>query len=168
MTEKELFEKALAIVLEFEGYKTEDTGGRTVYGISENAHPEAVEKMWNMPAEQAREEAKKIYYEEYWKKVILEESILAFTGGPACAICLFDTAVNLGVKRANGFYENAYAEYGINYKSIMDSILLGRIEHYVTLAQKGKYSPYLKGWLNRVIKLRRKLWFINQEQRSQQ
>jgi lysozyme family protein len=99
-TGKELFEKALEIVLEFEGYKTEDTGGRTVYGISGNAHPEAVEKMWNMPAEQAREEAKGIYYEEYWKKLIKEDGIITFRGGPACALCLFDTAVNLGVEKA--------------------------------------------------------------------
>jgi len=67
--EKELFELAVSFTLKWEGYKTTDTGGRTVYGISENAHPGMVKKMWKMPAAKALEIAKQIYFKEYWEKL---------------------------------------------------------------------------------------------------
>ncbi len=160
--EQELFEKALAIVLEFEGYKTEDTGGRTIYGISENAHPEAVEKMWNLPEAEALEIAKGIYSLDYWEKLFNERNYgpTIFEGGPDCAICLFDTAVNLGVKKAieiwHEIWQNVRKEHNIDF-NLMEFILWARIEHYVNLAKKEKYKPYLRGWLNRVIQLRKKV-----------
>jgi lysozyme family protein len=159
MTEKELFEKALAIVLEFEGYKTEDTGGRTVFGISENAHPEEVEKMWNMPEDQALEIAKGIYSLEYWEKLFDERNraLTFFEGGPECAVCLFDTAVNLGVAKAIEIWQNGRRECNIDFKKLREFILWARVEHYVNLARKIKYKPYLRGWLNRVIQLRKKV-----------
>jgi lysozyme family protein len=159
MKEKELFEKALAIVLEFEGYKTEDTGGRTVYGISENAHPEAVEKMWNMPEAEALEIAKLIYSLEYWEK-LFEDCPFNLTvppGGPAFALCFFDTGVNLGVERARDMLNEAIAEGVDNKVAAKEYILWARVEHYVNLAKNKKYSPYLRGWLNRVIQLRKKV-----------
>jgi lysozyme family protein len=159
MKEKELFEKALAIVLEFEGYKTEDTGGRTVYGISENDHPEAVEKMWNLPEAEALEIAKWIYSLEYWEK-LFEDCPFNLTvppGGPAFAICLFDTGVNLGVKHALKLLDEVFAEGVIGLDVAKEFILWARVEHYVNLAKNEKYKPYLRGWLNRVIQLRKKV-----------
>lgn len=160
--EKELFEKALGIVLEFEGYKTEDTGGRTVYGISENAHPEAIEKMWKLPEAEAREIAKGIYYEEYWEKLFMVlkgevlDALYETPEGQALAITLFDTAVNMGFGRAQSMLSEAINN-GENLTEAKESILWERVEFYTNLAKSKKYSPYLRGWLNRVIQLRKKV-----------
>jgi lysozyme family protein len=159
MKEKELFEKALAIVLEFEGYKTEDTGGRTVYGISENAHPEAVEKMWNLSKAEALEIAKRIYSLEYWEKLFGDcpFNLSEQPEGPAFAICLFDTGVNLGLKHALKLLDEVFAEGMVGLDAAKEYILWARVEHYVNLAKNEKYRPYLRGWLNRVIQLRKKV-----------
>jgi lysozyme family protein len=56
---------------------------------------------------------------------------------------MFDTAVNMGVKRANIlFQENEdWREY-----------LLSRIARYINISAQTK-NKYLKGWINRVLDL---------------
>ena len=133
---KENFEKALAFVLKWEGGETYDTGGHTKFGISKNAHPDI--DIENLTIEQAKE----IYKRDYWDKMQLDNA------DNIADIIIFDSAVNCGVNRTIGF---------LSESEDWKDILLQRIAHYTTLAQKPKYRVYFVGWMNRVMDLYREV-----------
>lgn len=85
------FSAALAEVLKHEGgYVNDkrDPGGETKYGISKRSYPHLD------IASLTVDEAGEIYRADYWNKVRGDEL------PPALALCVFDTAVNMGVHRA--------------------------------------------------------------------
>ena len=98
------FEAAVDLVLALEGgwvNNEKDPGGETNFGISKRAHPNV--DIRNL----TREGAKAIYHAHYWMPVgadLLE---------PPLALCVFDLAVNSGVKRATDFLKltNDYVLY---------------------------------------------------------
>jgi lysozyme family protein len=126
------FDRSLAFVLKWEGGDTVDTGGETKYGISKKAYPNL--DIPNLTLEQA----KLIYRRDYW-----DEAQCNSIGWPWDVI-LFDTCVNCGVQQALNWFNNSE-----NWQDF----LLRRVLHYVTLAKKVKYQPYLRGWLNRTMDL---------------
>ena len=88
----EPFRYAISAVLYNEGGVSEDSrdpGGRTAYGISEKAHPEA----W-ADGPPSLEEALKIYHDDYWLRIWGGELPLW------CAVAVLDFAVNSGPGRA--------------------------------------------------------------------
>lgn len=95
------FNEFVQRVFEREGYKSAhvaDTGGLTIWGITERDHPEAVAMMSRMGREESQDVAAAIYRREYWDRV--QGDTLEQIGGPDLADMVADTAVNAGVKTA--------------------------------------------------------------------
>ncbi len=138
-------EKALAFSLKWEGKYVndpDDPGGETNYGISKRAHPN--EDIKNLTLERVT----KIYEEEYWNP--------AGCGGLELplAVCVFDSAVNHGVDRALEWLEETHDP--LVYTAV-------RRNFYYMLAKNPKRKKYLKGWLNRVIDLRKYVEILQKE-----
>ena len=134
------FDASMPFVLRWEGGSKctkdpQDPGGTTKYGISQRHHPEVdVENL-------TEEQAKKIYFEEYWVKAECEK-----LPWPDCLVHL-DTAVNLGVARATSL---RLLSHNWNH------YLFLRLEYYsAKVRDKGYKVKYLRGWMNRVIDLYR-------------
>lgn len=84
------FIKSVDIVLQKEGgyvNDSKDPGGETKYGISKRSYPDVDIKNLTL------EKAKQIYYNDYWLEVKADK--LPYQ----VALCVFDSAVNLGVDR---------------------------------------------------------------------
>ena len=91
-----MFERAFDIVLGHEGgYVNDprDPGGETKYGISKRAYPKENIK------ELTIDRAKEIYKRDYW------DACKCSAFDAPVAICLFDAAVNHGVKQASKFLQ---------------------------------------------------------------
>lgn len=126
------FDKALKFILKWEGgYSNDprDPGGETKFGISKRSYPELdISKL-------TLKQAKEIYYKNYWLKAGCNELPFPFN------IVVFDTAVNMGMRRAIEFL-NAYNDWR--------DYLLKRIAFY----SKCKNAKiYIRGWVNRVVDL---------------
>ena len=129
---KKDFEKALKFVLKWEGgYSNDprDPGGETKFGISKRSYPKL--DISKLTIEQAR----KIYYENYWLKAGCDDLPFPFN------IVVFDTAVNMGRRRAIELL-NTYNDWR--------DYLLKRLYTY----SKFKLAKlYFRGWANRVLDL---------------
>jgi len=129
---KDDFEKALKFVLKWEGgYSNDpnDPGGETKFGICKRSYPELnISKL-------TLEQAKEIYYKNYWLKSGCDELPYPFN------IIVFDTAVNMGRRRAIEFL-NAYNDWR--------DYLLKRLYIYSKFKQA---KLYFRGWANRTLDL---------------
>lgn len=131
------FEKAFAFVLEHEkGYvnNPKDPGGETKYGICKKYHPNLDIK--NLTVEQAKE----IYYNEYWPSHHLNSTIWAkLSYGEK--LMIFDCWVNQGQSFAMSIM--AYSLMGM---------ALSRINRYFDLTeQNSNLVENFHGWCRRVF-----------------
>lgn len=112
-----------------------DPGGETKWGISKRAHSDVDIK--NL----TRLEATAIYHEEYWLPSGCDSHPWPWD------LIMFDTAVNLGGKRA-----------GILYQENPDwkDYLMARINYYLSITHK-THDKYIKGWVKRVMDLNREI-----------
>ena len=126
------FKEALQFTLKWEGgYSNDpnDPGGETNFGISKRSYPELdISKLTIKQAED-------IYYQNYWLKAGCEK--LPFP----LSICVFDTAVNMGRKRAKEFLDNCLG---------WEDYLLLRLYTYSKFKQA---KLYFRGWANRTLDL---------------
>lgn len=132
MTSDEIFEFALAVVLESEGgyvWDKNDPGGETNWGISKRSYPHL-----NI-ADLTLDEAKAIYKADYWNAI--SGDILP----AALAVVSLDIAVNHGPGRLHEWLGEAPH----------DAVSLSerRLEHYISLST---WSTYSKGWSRRVFR----------------
>ena len=150
------FNIAIDKVLRHEGKYTVDDGGKTKYGISQKWYPEVDVKNLTLDG------AKKIYLENYWKK-ILGSSIK----NQKVANEILDIVVNMGVKGGVKLVQQVVGSYvdGIfgphtleavnsidDEELFMCKLKMARIREYVDLCNKeSMYREYLRGWLNRVL-----------------
>lgn len=173
------FEILIKKIFENEGVYSNDPndpGGESFLGISRNYHPNW--KGWNLVDEfktkfdvldislsfvplDILEEAKKFYFEYYWKKLYLDRV-------PENSIFLiFDTGVNMSIKKAIILLQRTINVYP---DGIIGPITLGalkqfdknvfyykykieRISEYINLCKKHpKFKKYLLGWINRTLK----------------
>lgn len=156
----ELFDRCIEVILRNEGNFQDDPDDPgnyadgvlkgTKYGISARAFPELDIKHLTI------DEAKEIYYDNYWLPLKLEglEDVNA-------ALQIFDMGVNAGLKRAvkiaqkcSGAYEDGImgvaTTIAINAtENFVDKYQVARIKFYNSLPGAGKY---LKGWTKRVLK----------------
>ena len=127
------FESALEFTLRWEGgYSNDpsDPGGETKYGISKRYHPNVDVK--NLTIDEAQE----IYRMEYWNPSgcdSLPEPL---------DLIVFDTAVNMGIKRARSF---------LSETSDWRDYLFLRLSYY--LGRRKQYPQFIFGWLNRLLDL---------------
>ena len=156
-----MFDTAIAHVLAWEGGYNDDPddpGGETNYGISKRSYPDVDIKLLTL------DDAKTIYKRDYWVPAGCEQ----ITDTPLAQFH-FDTAVNLGVRRANRMLQIAVGVprvdgiYGPTTAACVDVAVfqgcdvigvyaLDRIHHYTHLALSDpKRSEYLLGWLRRTL-----------------
>ena len=102
-TDSILFKKALQFVLKWEGgyvNNPHDKGGATNKGITQSTYNYWL-KSQNLEPQDVRhiteKEVEEIYYKNYWLKAKCDKM------SPKFAILVFDTAVNMGLARANQF-----------------------------------------------------------------
>ena len=142
------FTRALTFTLKWEGgYSNDpnDPGGETKWGISKRAHPELDIK--NL----TEGEAAKIYHTNYWTPLKCDKFDLPM------AVCVFDTAVNCGVHRTTKLLEGC---------TTFKELLAHRIDYYARLiTTKPVLRKYYKGWINRVVDLRKYAEIIELEKR---
>jgi hypothetical protein len=127
------FDDAIKVEIKLEGGYVRDTGGRTNFGISENAHPEA----WkNGPPSEAQAVA--IYKHDYWDKMDLDNK------DPAIRLDMMDAGVNEGVGKAEELYRASGGDLG-KFREL-------RKAHYDALVRKNpeKYQKYYNGWMHRL------------------
>ena len=166
------FESAIEIVLKNEGgYEDHpnDPGGATKYGITlktlQGKNPKATkETVKNLTTD----EAKEIYYDNYWKKYHYDGIT-----SEAIAIKAFDTGVNVGPGTAIKFLQKACNKLGCNIqedgglgkasfealskviaehgeRKLLEEFRTIQIAHYNKLVEQNpKLSVFLKGWINR-------------------
>lgn len=151
------FEEAIKFVLKLEGgfvNDIHDKGGMTYKGICRKYYPKL--KIWNKIDKLLKEdftskeinEALKnedmteiydVYRKDYWDKCDCDNRQTPID------IIVFDTAVNMGVSRANEFLK-------ITKRPI--AYLQQRINYYKLIVEKNPtQSKFLKGWINRVRNL---------------
>jgi len=161
MSDRELFEEAIEIVLAHEGGFVNDPldrGGKTKFGISQRAHPDVD------IASLTREEAIELYWHRYW-------SVRPYGELPHdLALKTFDLAINMGERPAVRCLQRALlAAAGTRVTvdgllgpqtcgaaSAIDSkIVLAALrseaagEYRLITARDGSQVRFLRGWLER-------------------
>jgi hypothetical protein len=131
--------KALTFVLKWEGeYSNDpgDPGGETKWGISKKAYPD--EDIKNL----TRERALEIYATDYWLASGCDA--IPFPAN----VAVFDTAVNCGVTRAMGWYE----QVNCNTNKFLEK----RKQHYIDTVNKNPtLIKYARGWWARLADLQK-------------
>lgn len=94
------FDEALTFVLRNEdphltGVVTEDSGGRTRFGVAERFHPDLGDDFYLVPRDIALDKARDIYRSDYWRAIRGDE-----IGNQPVATKLLDMAVNMGARQA--------------------------------------------------------------------
>ena len=148
------FDKYIDKVLEHEGgYVNDptDLGGETKYGITKRFYPHLDIK--NLTKEQAKE----IYYQDYWLKNHcdkLPENIQYLH---------FDTAINMGSKRAAIFLQKSIGTVKVDgkignktlseaFRSDLKLYIKERVYYYTSICKsRSEQLKFINGWLNRVI-----------------
>lgn len=158
------FEKWIPQILNWEGgakvvNHPKDPGGKTKYGISTNACSGAMQKLGVKDvADLTEDQARKIYYENYWRASKAEE-----IPDDGLALIHFDAAINHGVGRAGKFLlqlsknPKHFTGNGLNktlfYRLCIEYLML-RLEAY---NKDPNRKSFLEGWVNRIIKLAREI-----------
>lgn len=158
------FLKAFDYVISNEGgyvFNGNDSGGETKFGISKRSYPALNIK------ELTLEDAKKIYYRDFWEKGRCEE-----ISSDLVAMQLFDLSVNLGNRAAVIVVQRGLRSVGINVqedglmgpqtlsalKKSEPRCLLAAIKseaagYYRMIARnRPEQENFLNGWLNRAYK----------------
>ncbi len=144
---EENFKAAFNFVLKAEGgYSNNklDKGGATNYGITQFTYNTYRHKkgLTNKDVAQiTKEEAEKIYYEEYWLKIGADK-----IKDKALAIVLFDSSVNHGIAGAKKLFEQSGND--------VNKLLNLRRDKYKKITEKNPAQKiFYKGWMNRINNL---------------
>lgn len=151
MQYNELFKKALAFVLKWEGgfvNDPDDKGGATNKGITQSTY-NRYRKRKGLQFQTVRyitqQEVEDIYFNDYWLKSGCEKMSKKF------AVLCFDTAVNMGtgIVKATGMTRNEEFLKAAEYKFPEKYIEAKRAKYY-EFAKYGNQKKFLNGWLNRL------------------
>lgn len=160
----EKFEKAVNYVIKNEGgyvFDEDDPGGETNYGISKRSYPTLNIRDLTL------ENAKKIYYRDFWQKGKFEE-----IDDEKVATQVFDLSVNLGIRSAVIVLQRGVRSVGINVledglmgpqtlsavsnsdpRCLLAAIKSEAAGYYRQITVKNpSQQKFLKGWLNRAYK----------------
>lgn len=165
---QENFERAVAVVLDWEGgYVNDfrDPGGETKYGISKQAHPEL--DIFHL----SLDEAKQIYWDCYWKPCRCDElpdglDLIVFDGavqhGAVTAARLLQEILGAEVDGIIGpkTVEAAIARWKEAYPGwLLRDYAAERGKHYGLLPQ---FQAYGRGWMRRLMEvlLRAEFWRV--------
>ncbi len=158
------FQIALDFVFKAEGGFSNDKndgGGLTNMGVTQKAY-DAYRQRKNLPKQSVnkitKDEATKLYYEDYWLASGSEKLDLAFS------IVYFDTVVlcgpstaNLLLKQTDQYLSSLNLEF-VTTSLIVNTYLNKRADFHRAVVEKNPtQSKFLKGWLNRVENLRKEV-----------
>ncbi len=138
-----LFKRALAFVLKWEGgyvNNPHDKGGATNKGITQSTYNNWLKSKGLLSRDVkliTKEETEVIYYSNYWIPAGCDKMSSRF------AVLAFDTAVNMGLSRANEFLRAA------NWCDT-EKFISAREAKYREFAKYGNQKIFLQGWLNRL------------------
>ena len=164
------FDEALTFVLRNEdphltGVVTEDSGGRTRFGVAERFHPDLGDDFYLGPRDIALDKARDIYRSDYWRPIRGDE-----IGNQPVATKLLDMAVNMGARQAIVLCQravNATATARLVEDGVMGQRTLSAINEYEAeellphlrdacaafyqhvAAVRPEAQVYLRGWLAR-------------------
>ncbi len=150
--ESRRFNEALKFVLRWEGgvsHDPADRGGLTKQGVTQKTYdryrtregkpPQSVRSM-------TAKEVREIYRRDYWDRSG------AGSLSPKLGLVHFDTAVNMGPRRASQFLKTVN---GLPHRQAVTEYLEKRDAFYRRLAErKPSQRKFLKGWLRRTAALR--------------
>lgn len=161
------FFRALPVVLEAEGGLSDDPddrGGLTNHGVTQETY-DRWRKLAGEPLRSVEkidpEEIQAVYHQLYW--IPGKCDALPW---PA-SLLHFDACVNHGVGAAAALLQRAVGveDDGVigpvtlgavaAHTDLVDAMLWERLAYYSKIAAKPRQSKFLRGWLNRVLKLRR-------------
>ena len=160
------FERALSFVLRWEGgYRLHRNPTETHYtyaGIYQKAYPrwEGWKYIFSGEEEKAKELVKEFYRLNFWKRLKCDHM------PPKVAVAVFDTGVNLGVRRsarglqktlgvvADGIIgpKTIAAVNRANEEELVREFLKRRVIYYSKLSCE-KFNIYKRGWVSRVFDL---------------
>ena len=158
------FEKAFEYIIQNEGgyvFEKNDSGGETKFGITNRSYPSLNIRDLTF------EDAKKIYYRDFWQKGKFEE-----IDDEKVATQVFDLSVNLGIRSAVTVLQRALRSVG---ETVQEDGLMGPETLLATLnsdprcllaaikseaagyyrqivAKNPSQQKFLKGWLNRAYR----------------
>lgn len=140
------FKKALDFILQLEGgysNNSNDFGGETNFGITKSVY-DSFRKSKNLPIQSIKliscDEIQEIYYKKYYLP-----SGANNINDKKLALIHFDTAVNMGVRRANSFLTLSHGN--------IECYLKLRKDKYIEFANVPGQEIFLRGWLNRICRL---------------
>lgn len=150
------FDLALAEILKHEGiyvHDSRDPGGETKYGISKRAFPDLDIKSLTVA------DAAAIYRREYWNPICGDAL------PPALALCVFDTAVNMGVRQATILLQRAVGvkdDGAFGPRTLeaarrsgsndLDDFMARRAKRYAELPTVNTFG---RGWYRRLLSVHR-------------
>lgn len=166
------FGRAVEFVLSHEGGYVDDVadpGGRTKYGISQRSYPDL--DIANL----TRDDAKRIYWRDYWRPLRLDSVVIA--AGSGLALMVFDGAVNAGLSRSVRWLQHAHNDVvpDVDAAIVVDGVLgdktlaalsnlrksvssnalcmayvIRRGSHYIGLLERTDWARrFIRGWLSR-------------------
>ena len=140
------FRKALDFILSAEGgyvNNPNDLGGETNFGITNSVYS-AYRKQKALPIQSVKfissDEIEEIYYKKYYIASGADK-----ISDNKLALVHFDTAVNMGISRANSFLTLSHGD--------LSEYLRLRKDKYILFAKVPSQKIFLKGWLNRICRL---------------
>jgi len=144
------YKKALTFVLKWEGGYVDnpnDKGGATNKGITQNTY-NAYRKSKQLQLQHvqhiSQKEVENIYYNNYWLAAKCHKMMYPFD------VLCFDTAVNMGLRRAEYLLLKAKYVYP-------DIFVNEREKLYRKYATVKGQEIFLKGWLNRLNALKKEV-----------
>lgn len=164
MNKDERFDFFWKHTLILEGKYTVDTGGETMYGISKKAFPD--EDIKAITKDRAYQLAKENYYNKLAQELPIRLAYIYFDCGFNCGVreanrmlqkalnstykmtLLVDGIVGEKTKTALQIISGTCSECELCY-----SMLKHRFEFYSKLAEQKSHKQYLRGWVNRLIKV---------------
>ena len=152
----EKFESCLNFVLNHEGYKSDqkdDSGGKTIFGISSASFPVEVAQMDKMTFDEARQVAKGVYYRNFWVPMNCDNYY------PRISLALFDSAVQHGAGRVQGWVKELTAPKGnIEVLLTAHDLLFRREQFYLDIIKNNPSQVKFfvgenerDGWIQRVV-----------------
>jgi lysozyme family protein len=157
--------------LKLEGNYTEDSGGKTNFGVTQNTF-DAYTKENNIPSKDVKDlnfgDVRNFYQKEFYEKPKIFDipykkikSMVFDFGVNAGTPTAIKTLQKIVGTKADGIKgnktNNAISKYVEKYgeDDLYDALVQARIEHYQNLVKSNpdKYGQYLNGWLNRLTKL---------------
>ncbi|MDD4924781.1 MAG: glycosyl hydrolase 108 family protein [Dehalococcoidales bacterium] len=142
---KENFDRAFDLLMRIEGVYSDDPddrGGKTLYGITEKNFPNEFYEISQIKTPEYRlAYAKDFYKKEFWDKAGCDDLV------DGLDIAVFDFGVNSGIDRAMRL---------LKVTQDWKDYLFNRIDFVVGIS-KGSQLKFLRGWINRCLKVWRAL-----------